>query len=204
MDTSNRQPIVATPGKSLWQYFISAYTENYVNFKGRARRREFWGFVLFYNLIGFVAYFFLYLIAGVSVFSRAYAGDPSPVGIFFPSLISFIMCVFALASLLPSLGVSVRRLHDRGYSGKWYLAYLLAGVLSFPFFLLAGVGSLLDSDSSAGGFIVIAGLLIVVAMGLGIFLFLQYVQDGDREANKYGESPKYQPIDEYVAKSDAL
>lgn len=30
--------------KSLFTYFIEAFTKNYVNFKGRARRKEYWGF----------------------------------------------------------------------------------------------------------------------------------------------------------------
>lgn len=51
MEHLNNQPIVATPAKSLWQYFVESYTQNYFNFKGRARRREYWGIWLFYNLI---------------------------------------------------------------------------------------------------------------------------------------------------------
>ena len=51
MEHLNNQPIVAAPAKSLWQYFVEAYTQNYFNFKGRARRREYWGIWLFNNLI---------------------------------------------------------------------------------------------------------------------------------------------------------
>lgn len=49
MEHLNNQPIVATPAKSLWQYFVESYTQNYFNFKGRARRREYWGIWLFNN-----------------------------------------------------------------------------------------------------------------------------------------------------------
>ena len=34
--------------KSLFTYFIEAFTKNYANFKGRARRKEYWGFTLLY------------------------------------------------------------------------------------------------------------------------------------------------------------
>ena len=51
MEQPNDQPIVATPAKSLWQYFVESYTQNYFNFKGRARRREYWGIWLFNSLV---------------------------------------------------------------------------------------------------------------------------------------------------------
>ena len=35
---------------SLFDYFIKCYKE-YANFEGRARRREYWGFMLFWNII---------------------------------------------------------------------------------------------------------------------------------------------------------
>jgi uncharacterized membrane protein YhaH (DUF805 family) len=76
-------------------YFWDIVTKNYVNFKGRERRKVFWLF----NLNTFIISLILnYLIPGgiASVF-------------------------FALAILLPSLCLGVRRLHDRNFSGWWYL-----------------------------------------------------------------------------------
>ncbi|PWE16517.1 DUF805 domain-containing protein [Marinicauda salina] len=79
---------------------VKAVYSNYVGFEGRAERSEFWWFFLFYIL----AYWLLLLIeAGV-------LGGPGAL----PGL-------FALATLLPALGVSVRRLHDTGKSGWWIL-----------------------------------------------------------------------------------
>lgn len=74
----------------------TVYT-NYVKFEGRSGRAEFWWFVLFYVIV--------YII--LSFFSEALAG------------------LFALGSLLPSLGVAVRRLHDTGFSGWWVLLSLI-------------------------------------------------------------------------------
>lgn len=70
--------------------------KNYVNFNGRARRKEFW----FFNLI----YFGLILIVS------GLFGEQSP----FLGLLMLGMC-------LPSLSVSARRLHDIGKSGWWSL-----------------------------------------------------------------------------------
>lgn len=73
--------------------------ENYVNFNGRARRKEYWLFTLANVLISLVLGFVLGLIS--------------------PSL-GLIGNVYSLAVLLPSLGVAVRRMHDLG-KDWWYI-----------------------------------------------------------------------------------
>ena len=46
-----RNPTYGAPtGTGLWDYFRNAYTLNYANFSGRARRKEYWGFMLFWYL----------------------------------------------------------------------------------------------------------------------------------------------------------
>ena len=73
--------------------------ENYANFDGRARRREFWLFTLLSAIIGYGLLFILTLI--------------SPK-------IALLSSVYNLAVLIPSIAVGVRRMHDVGKSG-WYL-----------------------------------------------------------------------------------
>jgi len=79
--------------------------KKYCVFAGRARRREYWMFVLFNILISFGIGFVLALIGGVM---RA------------PG-ISLLEHVYTLAVLLPGLAVLARRLHDIGKSGWWFL-----------------------------------------------------------------------------------
>lgn len=43
--------------------------------------------------------------------------------------------LFALAVFIPSIAVTVRRLHDRDMSGWWYLGFALAGLIPFVGFL---------------------------------------------------------------------
>lgn len=72
---------------------------NYANFKGRARRKEYWYFYLVVII--------LYI-----------------VGVIIDSIIGtegIIVALIALAIFLPMLAVSVRRLHDINRSGWWYL-----------------------------------------------------------------------------------
>jgi len=71
--------------------------QNYANFNGRARRKEYWMFVLF----NFIASSILGFIGGL---------------LDFPLLAN----LYSLAVLLPSIAVAVRRMHDVGKSG-WYV-----------------------------------------------------------------------------------
>lgn len=72
--------------------------KNYVGFEGRARRKEYWMFVLFNYLIITALVFFGML-----------------------TKITFFSALYYLAVLIPSLAVSVRRLHDIGKGGVWLL-----------------------------------------------------------------------------------
>ncbi|MCX4514721.1 DUF805 domain-containing protein [Streptomyces sp. NBC_01619] len=73
--------------------------KKYAVFSGRARRKEYWMFILF-NVIALAVTFALDLALGTS-----------PV----------IYSIYAVAVLLPNLGVTVRRLHDTDRSGWWIL-----------------------------------------------------------------------------------
>lgn len=85
---------------------IKSGFSNYVNFQGRARRSEYWFWVLF-TVIASIA---------LSVVDVAMMG-PESFGLFSP--------LFSLAILLPSIAVAVRRLHDSGKSGWWVLISLI-------------------------------------------------------------------------------
>lgn len=89
----------------------------YVDFKGRARRSEFWYWVLFTVIVGIVA----------GILDSALGLNPEPVtGDTFTTTTSGpIANITSLALLLPGLAVAVRRLHDRDKSGWWILLNLI-------------------------------------------------------------------------------
>ncbi len=98
---------------------ISSVFKNYANFNGRARRSEFWFFALFNLIIYLAASVINYLIAGSS--------DTT-------SIIGIIYLLYSLATILPSLAVSWRRLHDIGKSGA-YILFILIPLVGWIFLL---------------------------------------------------------------------
>ena len=81
------------------------------NFQGEHPKREFWGYTLF----RIIADFSIFIVAIImSEISRS-LGD-----IFF-----LLYYLFALAVIIPSLSVVIRRLHDIGKSGWWFLIILI-------------------------------------------------------------------------------
>jgi uncharacterized membrane protein YhaH (DUF805 family) len=80
-----------------FQDAIKVCFQKYVDFNGRAKMPEFWWFVLFCIAASFVLEF----------------------------LHSYISWAFSLATLLPSLAVGARRLHDTNKSGWLQLIWLI-------------------------------------------------------------------------------
>jgi uncharacterized membrane protein YhaH (DUF805 family) len=79
--------------------------KNYVVFQGRARRKEYWMFVLINSIISVI----LMVVEEFAGLSGVLSG------------------IYYLAVFLPSLALGIRRLHDTGRSGWW----LLLGIIPF-------------------------------------------------------------------------
>lgn len=86
---------------------IRSCLQKYATFAGRAPRSEFWWFWLFGGLVSAVC----------GVIDTAILGAPAGEG--------WLSALAGLALLLPSLAVSVRRLHDIGRSGWWWWIALI-------------------------------------------------------------------------------
>ena len=97
--------------------------KKYAVFGGRARRTEYWFFVLFNIIFGFAAGIADGVLGTVAEDGTGLLGS-----------------LYTLAVLLPSLAVGVRRLHDTGKSGWWMLLALvpLAGLVLLFFFIEEG------------------------------------------------------------------
>ena len=155
---------------------IKSGFSNYVNFKGRARRSEYWFWFLLNFIIGSVLLTIAIVLGGISAFSNYNNVEESVMKFMVTALPIFIMyALWILAVFLPSIAVTVRRLHDTGKSGLYLLVYFVPLVLSF----VAG------SVSVVLGIIV---LLLQVAGSIAIFVFMLF--DSQAGTNKYGDNPK--------------
>lgn len=117
---------------NMIDWYKKVVFENYANFSGRARRSEYWYFILCNFLISMV--FYIPLIA-----TGALWGNEEPGMIFF--LFYGLLMLYSLAVLIPSLAVAVRRLHDIGKSGWYYLIGLIpfvGGIILLVWFFTEG------------------------------------------------------------------
>ena len=103
--------------------------KKYGDFDGRAVRSEFWWWALFVGIVQFAAAIVLTIV--LIIFQN--------VG-FLQWLSVLIFMVIVLAFILPSIAVSVRRLHDRDLSGWFYLLGFVpfGGLVLFIFYILPG------------------------------------------------------------------
>jgi len=91
------------------KWYLKVMKENYSNFSGRARRKEYWMFVLF-----------MYIVLTIATFLDGALGLRFDMGYGVVSPYGWISVLVYLLHFIPSLGVAVRRLHDVGKSG-WFL-----------------------------------------------------------------------------------
>lgn len=106
----------------------------YSTFSGRARRKEFWYWYLFTCLTSIVAFLLSCLLA--LIFPGANMGAAE--------IFVVLNGIWSLIILLPNLAVTVRRLHDAGYSGWNYFVAVV------PIAGLAILIGMLCSDSALG------------------------------------------------------
>jgi len=100
------------------EWYIKVMRDNYINFKGRARRKEYWMFTLVYVII------LLGCQALDNMLGTVFMMDAGPMGEISMGY-GWAYTVCGLVHLLPGLSVVVRRLHDVGKSGWFYLIFLL-------------------------------------------------------------------------------
>ena len=160
----------------FWEAVGLAF-RNYFNFRGRAQRQEFWWFMLFTTVAGLVL---------DAIDTWLFSAWPAAI------YVSPSSTLFSLATLIPSLSLGARRLHDIGRTGWWQALPLGVGVL-VGFLGVATFASALDGGASASdglfAFVMIGGFLSF--FGSFILLIVWWCFDSERGDNRYGPSPKY-------------
>lgn len=129
---------------SFW--YVMAW-KKYAQFGGRSCRAEFWTFTLI-HLSALIA------LATTTAIGMAISRN-------YGEFLIFPLCLYVLASLIPNLSVTFRRLHDTGTSGWFLLLFCVLGTIP-----LAGT---------------IGDIVLIVILCL----------DSDQRANQYGPCPKF-------------
>jgi uncharacterized membrane protein YhaH (DUF805 family) len=114
---------------ALWAYFLRALGDDYRNFTGRARRKEFWAFYLWFCIV-LVSLFGFGILLNLAI-SGFDDGPRTSIG-YIPALL------FVLAAILPSIAIVVRRLHDIGLTG-WLTLLCYTPALGAVAFLIFGL-----------------------------------------------------------------
>ena len=112
--------------KDDMNYYIDCITKKYVCFSGRARRKEYWMFALFNFIAALIVGFIGGFLAGATDVSA----------------FALLGTIYNLAVILPAMGVLIRRLHDIGKSGWWWLI----GLVPFVGWIVILVFCCLDSQ----------------------------------------------------------
>ena len=101
------------------EWYLKVMRDNYANFSGRARRKEYWMFVLVQTIV----------MIGLMILDSVLGLDFELQGISIGY--GYLYLIGLIVHFIPSLAVVVRRLHDVGKSGWFYFIFLipLIGVL---------------------------------------------------------------------------
>jgi uncharacterized membrane protein YhaH (DUF805 family) len=142
-----------------------AVLRKYAVIEGRARRKEFWMFVLANLVVAFA----LGILSAIPVLG---------------GLFRLVSSLFGLATIVPNFTVSVRRLHDRDKSG-WVLL-----IMVIPFVLgIIGIVNFSLYGGWRSSFILFL-FIIIISLVCNIILLVFLAMEGTHGSNKYGEDPK--------------
>lgn len=132
---------------------VKRYFKKYARFDGRASRSEYWWVALFQAILGFVILLPGYIAIVVSLAtaaSRDQNGGSGDLGAGFAVGVALLILagLFLLATIVPSIAITVRRLHDANYPGPMYFLVFIPSVGSIILLVL----TLMDSNPQGARF----------------------------------------------------
>jgi uncharacterized membrane protein YhaH (DUF805 family) len=102
--------------------------KRYSDFSGRSRRMEYWMFQVF-NALVLLAIGLIFGLLGYA--TGAFNSGSSEPPVFLMVIGGILILAWLAVFLVPSIAVTVRRLHDRDMSGWWYLGAVVVGIIPF-------------------------------------------------------------------------
>jgi len=97
------------------------------DFDGRSNRPEFWYFTLYACIVAGLLMAVDYYVIGLTFFSmlEPFSGNNDS---------GVLVMLFLFATLVQSISLTARRLHDRGHSGWWQLGFIVPGLNFIVFY----------------------------------------------------------------------
>ena len=176
------------------KWFIKCFKQ-YVDFNSRARRKEYWFFALFNFIISLVLMCLWIGPVFVEAVSAELNGTEMDEGnivqklLYNPAL--YIWILYYLATIIPSIAVTVRRLHDIGKSGLW--AFLIYGGSFLSLF------TDMPNQSAAA-----KAVISLVEVGILILSLIWMFTDSQSGENQWGPNPKENPTPEEMTPNDLI
>lgn len=171
--------------KSLWGHFVDCVSRN-ADYRARATRREYLGFQLFHTI-----FFLLYLVCLWITFLEI-AKNFDAVTYDLPveeesiasTLVGILVIlylifspIFLFVSALASIAVTIRRLHDRGISGKVVVGHVLLAIPT--------IVTTLNLDNRE-----VAFTILFITLAYYAWIVIQCLLPGDEGDNEYGPDPR--------------
>ena len=183
---------------SLWGYFVRCITKKYSDFSGRARRKEWWSYILFQLLI-----FIVPVVLFVATTVGEMMSDPDTIQYmsqnpddeeYIYSLMSgnvyfWAMMIVGLLLLVPWLAVTCRRFHDVGISTGlfWVVGGLTILINVIGLLALIEPGVIPHAVTSINN---------ILSFLTGVVVLVIAFIPGKIGPNAYGPDPKPAPTDE--------
>lgn len=182
-----------TPSTTFGEAFKS-YWKNYFNFKGRARRSEYWwmmlwNFIFSLPAIVLMAIGYMFMIVG----AISDPDDPNLAPMAIGLIILFIAGIYGLiyffATVVPNLSLMVRRFHDTGRGTALpIILYIIAWVMSF---FIQIYSSYFGQEEVGLGTLIVIFIGGIINLAIAIYTIVIACLDSKKGRNKYGESTKY-------------
>lgn len=158
--------------------------QKYADFSGRAPRAELWWFWLG-MLIAFIVAGIVDRILGLNHL-LFYVYGP-------------VATLLWLATIVPSIAVGVRRLHDTGRTGWWILLPIIPYCLGIAIGGPAMIGGMATGGVGMAAGMALAGLFMLLGLICAIVLLIFYVLPSTPGDNRYGPNPYGADVGEVFA-----
>lgn len=169
------------------------FWKNYANFKGRARRSEYWWMMLWHLIFSLPLIFVVFIGTIFLGLGAAENTDDASAGLLVIGLLLFFIAgiyglIYFLATLVPYLSLLVRRFHD---AGRGTVLPMIIFIISVVLSIFIQVYGNLSGPDLTLDYIIVLMIVSVISLAMGVYTIVIACLDSKKGRNKYGESTKY-------------